>query len=335
MMSSCGVDRCCGIPGIRLRMATPRKQALASVLERLCHLAFVATLAAALAWAGSPRGLADDDAPADADAEAAVRAAAVAYAEAFNAGDMDAVAAQWAERAELVEADTQLVGRERIVAAIKAGRAKSPNVRMVIEVDDVKFITSGLARVTGRLAVRYRESGPMVTSEFSSLRVLEQGRWVLAESLVLSAPQASLGDVGWMTGTWKGTTVSGEPLTIRIAQELDGMGVISRLTVGPADSPLLTAIDVIQADAVTGRLRSWTFDSTGSRAEGVLMSDGSSFNRVVEGIPAAGSGAGESRWVQVITPLDANRIAMQSIERSIDGQPIPDTDVIILTRDTP
>lgn len=331
MMSSRGVDRCCGIPVFRRGQATPRERSLAAMIERLCHIAFVATLAAALAWAGRSRGLAAD-ADGDADAEAAVRAAAVAYAEAFNAGDMEALAAQWAEQAELVEADAQLEGRDRIVAAIKAVRAKAPNIRMVIEVDEVSFITSGLARVSGRLGVRYRENGPMVASDFTSLRALEDGAWVLAESLVISTPQASLGDVGWMTGTWKGTTVGGEPLSIEVSQELDGLAVISRLTVGPAESPILTAIDVIQADAASGRLRSWTFDSSGSRAEGVLMSDGSSFNRVVEGIPAAGSGAGESRWVQVITPLDANRIAMQSIERSVDGQPLPDTDVIILTR---
>ena len=64
------------------------------------------------------------------------------------------------------------------------------------------------------------------------------------------------------------------------------------------------------------------------------MSDGTSFNRVVEGIPAAGSGASESRWVQVIAPLGDGRLAMQSIERSVDGEPIPDTDVIILEKTT-
>ena len=137
-----------------------------------------------------------------------------------------------------------------------------------------------------------------------------------------------------MAGSWEGSSVAGEPISISISRELGGQAVISRIIVGPADEPLLTAIDLIYADAITGRLRSWTFDSTGSRAEGVLMTDGTSFNRVVEGIPAASSGASESRWVQVIAPLGDGRIAMQSIERSVDGEPIPDTDVIILKKTT-
>lgn len=322
-MSSRRVPTCCGLP-FRRRSGTT---SLGFAVERLCRIALVISLTAALAYAAQSRALADQ-----ADAETAIRLAADAYAKAFNSSDLEALAAQWAEQAELVEADMQLVGRDAIMVAIEASRARLPKAQMAIEIADIRFITPGLARVSGTLTMSAMEQGPQISSEFTSLRVLEGDQWLLAESIVTTQPQASLGDVSWMTGTWEGTTPGGEPLRIAVSQDLDGQAVVSRITVGPADDPLVTAIDVIHADAASGRLRSWTFDSTGARAEGVLISDGTSFNRVVEGISAPASGAIESSWVQVITPLDDNRLVLQSIERTLDGEPLPDSDAIILEK---
>lgn len=290
-------------------------------------MALVISLTAALAWVAQSRALADQ-----ADAETAIRLAADAYAHAFNSGSMEDLAAQWAEQAELVEADMQLVGRDAIMTAIAASRARLPQAEMTIEIADIRFITPSLARVSGTLTISATERGPQISSEFTSLRVLEGDQWLLAESIVTTMPQASLGDVSWMTGTWEGTTPGGEPLRIDVTQDLDGQAVVSRITVGPADEPLVTAIDVIHADAASGRLRSWTFDSTGARAEGVLVSNGTSFNRIVEGISAPDSGGLESTWVQVITPLDEHRLVLQSIERTLEGETLPDSDAIILKK---
>ncbi len=324
-MSSRGLDQCCGLP-FPHRSSTPLRQLVA----RLCRIALVISLAAAAAW-----GSHAEVGAAEGDAEAALRAAASAYADAFNRGDMDALAAQWAEQAALVEDGVELVGREAIMAAIEESRARSPQMQMAIDVDEIRFITSNLATISGSLRVSANKGGMELRSQFTSLRVFDDGQWKLAESAVVTDPRASVKNVDWMAGTWEGATPAGEPIRIDVSSDLDGAAVVSRITIGPADKPLVTAIDVIHADAATGSLRSWTFDSTGARAEGMLMSDGTSFNRAVIGFPAADSGALESSWVQVITPLDDHRLAIQSIERSLDDQDLPDTDVIILKRTTP
>jgi uncharacterized protein (TIGR02246 family) len=326
VMSSRGLDQCCSFPFQHRGRSTPVGQLVA----KLCRVALLMSLAAAMAW-----GSHSDVAAADADAEAALQAAATEYAEAFNRADMTALAAQWAEQAALVEDGVELVGRDEIMAAIAASRAQFPKMHMAIDVTEIRFITPNLANVSGSLRLAAMKDGPEVSAEFSSLRVLVDGQWILAESVVMSEPQASLTNVDWMEGRWEGVTASGDAIRIDVTKDLDGKAVVSRITIGPADEPLLTAIDVIHADAGSGSLRSWTFDSTGARAEGLLISDGTSFNRVVEGIPAPGSGASESGWVQVITPLDQDRLALQSIERTLDGEPLPDTDVIILKRTTP
>lgn len=272
---------------------------------------------------------------ADAAAEQAIREAAAAYAAAFNEGDLDAVAAQWAEQAELVEAETRFSGRDAIMAAIGSGLDQAPGMTMGIDVDDVIFISPSLARVSGTLQVQFGKEEPGRRSGFTSLRVLEGDAWLLAESTVTPRYDDAIETVAWLAGTWSGQSPLGLPVSFRSKLDLDGHVLISELTIqaaGPEGATVFQAIDTVHADRQTGELRCWSFDSTGARAEGSVVSDGIRINRILTGTSPAGPAGGQSRWVQVITPLDDNRIAVQSIERSIDGQPLPDTDVLILTR---
>ena len=68
-------------------------------------------------------------------AVAAVKQASIAYADAYNARDYAALAAQWTEKAELIEGGSRLEGRDAIVNSIRPGwavirrrnlRSKSP-----------------------------------------------------------------------------------------------------------------------------------------------------------------------------------------------------------------
>lgn len=77
----------------------------------------------------------------DGDAEQAIRDAAASYAAAFNEGDLKGIAAQWAEQAELVEAEVRLSGRQQIMSAIEAGLARNPGMTIDIDVDEVVFLS--------------------------------------------------------------------------------------------------------------------------------------------------------------------------------------------------
>jgi uncharacterized protein (TIGR02246 family) len=271
----------------------------------------------------------------DGDAEQAIRDAAASYAAAFNEGDLKGIAAQWAEQAELVEAEVRLSGRQQIMSAIEAGLARNPGMTIGIDVDEVIFLSPSLARVDGNLWVQFGKEGGGQRSRFTSLRILEGDSWLLAESTVIPNYDDAIDAVAWLAGTWRGESPLG--LSVRLTSELslDGHVLVSRLIVGQENEPLFEAMDTVHADRQTGELRCWSFDSTGARAEGFVVSDGNRLNRILTGIPSEGSLAGQSRWVQAITQFDENRIALQSIERSIDGEPLPDTDVLILTRTTP
>ena len=162
-------------------------------------------------------------------------------------------------------------------------------------------------------------------SRFESLRVLEDGEWRLAESKVLTNHAAALEDFEWLTGTWNATDPkSGASIETIYEKAVNGYAILGRTKIKSKAGNAFEAIDVIHADRDTGVIHSWIFDSTGARAEGFLESNVTTFNRTLVGTPADSVEGRHAEWVQVIAPTGDGRFTMQSIERTLDGVPLPD-----------
>jgi hypothetical protein len=111
---------------------------------------------------------------------------------------------------------------------------------------------------------------------------------------------------------------------IEFSKGLDGHALMGRGTRQPKDGPAVESLQLIHADRATGVVRSWVFDSTGARAEGVLESDGTSLHQRLVGTPAEGAVGRVARWVQVISPAGAERFTLHALDRSLDGVSVPD-----------
>ena len=260
-----------------------------------------------------------------ADEDAAIRAAAAAYVAAFNGRDFAALADQWTEKAELVEGGSRVEGREAIVRSIRGWLERHPQAGLAIEVTDVEMLAAPLARVRGVMRFKRRPGDQAAESRFTSLRVLEDGKWRLAESLVAPSHAAALDDLEWLVGHWHaeggqaGTTVEAT-----YEKTAGGHCIVGRTKIKPAQGAAIESLEVIHADRVSGTIRSWTFDSTGARAEGLLVGDGKTYEQLLVGTPAESAGGDVARWVRVIAPTGDGRFTLHAIERSIDGLPLPD-----------
>jgi len=267
------------------------------------------------------------------DLIAAVRRAAEAYATAFNAGDDKALGDQWTLGAELEEGGTLLKGRAAIVASLKQWRAIHPQSNLKIEITDMQPLGEAVARVQGTLTFTKQAGAETVVSRFDTLRVLENGTWRIAESRVVPGPRAALADLAWLIGTWQSTDAkTGSTIDATYEKSLDGHALVGRIKLKRKDGSTVESLDVIHADRLSGRVRSWNFDSTGARAEGVFSSDGTSFERRLTGTPADPGLGSRAEWVQVLTPLGRDMLLWHSIERTIDGRSEPDTEPVHLRR---
>jgi hypothetical protein len=272
-------------------------------------------------------------APTAAGIIAAVRDAAAVYAQAFNKGDEQALGDQWTLGAELDEAGESFKGRDAILASIVRVRKLYPQASLSATVTDVQPLGEGVARVQGTLAFTRQPGEEPLVSRFDSLRVLEGGRWRIAESRVVPSARAALADLGWILGRWQSSDPkSGTSVDATYEKVLGGHAIMGRIKTVKKDGSTVEAIDVIQADRRTGRVRSWTLDSTGSHAEGEFMTDGTSFNRSHVAAPGDPGVGDRAEWVQVLTPLGRDLVLWHSIERTLDGRPLPDTDPIHLRR---
>ena len=255
---------------------------------------------------------------------AAVRQAAADYAARFNDRDFAALAAHWTDRAELVEGTSRLVGREQISRSIKAWLERHPQAKLEIAVDGVEFPAATLARVGGRMTFTGKPGATPVVSRFVSLRVLEDGAWRIAESVVRPTQAAVLQELEWLVGTWKTETGRGDEVEASFSRPLGDSCIVGRTTIKPKAGGAREVLQVIHADRASGQVKTWIFDSTGARAEGVVEADGASYHQSLVGTPAETALGNLVRWVQVIAPSGDGRLTLHAIERSIDGVPVPD-----------
>ena len=280
-----------------------------------------------LAQAPQEVAAADDGARALRDAlEAATRR----YVEATNGRRFEALADQWTQGAELSEGGGVVVGREAIVASIRDWLEANPEARIAIRLTGVKALGASAARVRGVMSFTRKLGAKPVETRFESLRVLEGATWRLAESTVEPSQVDALEALAWMVGTWRASDPDSGATVDASYQRVAGGHLILggiRHRAPARDGLPATEIDVVELvhpDKATGSVRSWVFDSTGARAEGVFETDGTSFNRRFVGTTADNAAGDVARWVQVIVPTGDSTCTMQSIERTLDGRPLPD-----------
>lgn len=255
----------------------------------------------------------------------AIEQASTAYAEAYNARNYAALADQWVEQAELIEGGSRVVGRDEIMASIKGWLDKHAGATIQIDVEQVDVVAASLARVAGVIQFSPSRDEPPIASRFSSLRVLEGGVWRLAESVVAPSHAAALHDLGWLIGSWQATDdKTGMTVDLVVESVAGGFALVGRTLMRSKSGAIREAIEVIHADRDDGLIRTSIVDSLGAHAEGVIESDGTTVNRVLTGVPGDAVAGSRVQYVQALTPGGEGKFTLHSIERSIDGRPVPD-----------
>ena len=144
------------------------------------------------------------------------------------------------------------------------------------------------------------------------LRVLEDGAWRIAESVVRPTQGAVLGELDWLVGEWKTEASAGDEATASFSRPVGDATIVGRTTIRRKAGGTREVLQVIHADRASGQVRTWVFDSTGARAEGVVESDGPSYHQTMVGVPAETAAGTESRWVQVISPSGDGRFTLHA-----------------------
>jgi uncharacterized protein (TIGR02246 family) len=285
-------------------------------------------LCAAVLYVGTGNG----QAPAANDASQTVRQAVASYADAFNKGDMAAIAAVWAPDAEYVnEEGTVTKGRDNIVALFKRYATDLKGTKLNLKVTSIRPIKGDIVLQDGTSAYK-RPDGSVDDGRFTAVWTKTDGKWQLqsvrdlpAEEGDAASPAARLKEMQWMIGDWEGAKGS---VTVKVRGVLNQAFLSMEYKAKSADAEL-TVMQLVGFDPLSNQIKTWTFDSQGGHGEGLVSRDGNSWGGQTAGVLPSGQ---IGTAVNVIRYIDDNTAMFQVRDREVAGQPIPDAEIKLVRK---
>jgi uncharacterized protein (TIGR02246 family) len=253
--------------------------------------------------------------------------------QAFNNRDAAAVAANWTTDAEYIRNDGDPVrGRD----AIQKGYAEffktlkgKPTVE--VQTDKLRFPSADTAVSEVTLRLKNEQGEPIGSSWRNTLLAREGGAWKVAmvqEWDRDSSLDDSLKDLEWLIGTWRMDTRDRD-VTTTYEWDENKKFIRGKYTDMQGGRVVESGTQMFGKDNADGGIRSWVFQSDGGFGDGLWTRDGKKWTVDFAGVTAEGK---KLSATVVYLLVDANTFTWQSVQQTVDGQPIADTPPIKVTK---
>jgi uncharacterized protein (TIGR02246 family) len=253
--------------------------------------------------------------------------------QAFNNRDAAAIAANWTADGEYIRNDGEPIrGRAEIQKGyaefFKTLKGKST---LEVQTDGLRFTSadSAVAEVTLRLK---NEEGEIIASSWrNTLAVREGGQWKVAIVQEWDRDEGldvSLKELEWLIGTWHVATKDREVTTVYEWDENKAF-IRGKFTVKEGAKVIESGTQMIGKDNAAGAIHSWVFSSDGGFGDGLWTREGKKWTVDVYGVTPDGS---ELTATAIYIHVDANTYTWQSVNQAVNGEPIPDTQPVKVTK---
>jgi uncharacterized protein (TIGR02246 family) len=253
--------------------------------------------------------------------------------QAFNDRDAAALAASYTTEGEYIRNDGEPIrGRVEIQKGyadfFKTLKGKT---KLEAQVDSLRFTSenSAVMEVTLRLK---NEAGEEIASSWrNTLLVREGGQWKVAITQEWDRDDAldvSLNELAWLIGTWQ-VTAKDREVTTTYEWDENKAFIRGKYTVKDKDKVVESGLQLIGKDNSAGTIHSWVFQSDGGFGDGLWTRDGKKWTVDVSGVTPDGR---ELTATAIYIHVDANTYTWQSVDQAVNGEPIPDTLPIKVTK---
>jgi uncharacterized protein (TIGR02246 family) len=269
--------------------------------------------------------------------EAAIHKAVEAYVAAFNRADAKALAALWAPEAVYVNplSGEQVVGREAIEGQFAAVFAEAKGAKLKATTDAIQFISPNVAVEHGTAIVLIPEQAPEET-QYTAVYVKRDDQWLLdrvtEEAVpVVTSHYEQLKDLEWMVGSW--VDQDDEATVVTECNWTRNNNFLTRsFTVQIRDRIDMAGMQIIGWDPAAKQIRSWVFDSDGGFGQATWKKKGNRWYIQQSGVLPDGRKASS---VHIITSVDDNTCTLQAVNRTVDGELLPNVDEVVVVRQAP
>ncbi len=272
--------------------------------------------------------------------EADVRAIAdllASFVKAYNAKDAGAIGDLFTPEAEIEDEDRQVArGRDAIVGRFKGTFATKDAGTLAVESESLRFLGADLAIEEGTATLTTAPDDAPRTNRYSAIYARQGGRWLQARirdesTTEEDTPHERLRDLEWMLGEW--VNESDEGVVFTTCKWADnGNFLLREFHLKIEGHIALSGTQRIAWDGQRQQFRMWVFDDGGGFGDGFFSRDGDRW--IVQGSGVRPDGKTIS-FINVITPINKDRIRWQILERTLGGEAMPDTRPFELVRRPP
>jgi uncharacterized protein (TIGR02246 family) len=276
--------------------------------------------------ADEPRGNAED--------ATAIQKLGEAFVEAFHKGDARAVAACWAPDGDFIDQTGRHVkGREAIEKSLAHAFAEDKGLKLRIDSESLRFVTPDVAVEDGITAAFPADGAPPSKARYTNVLVKKDGQWLLSSvresPFVPPSNYRHLRGLAWAVGDWSGEAEEGGVEHLSVAWSDNQNFLTGKFSTTVKNVPVGSATHRIGWDPEAKRIRSWIFDESGAFGEGARSRDGNKW--VVKTTTVLQDGK-KGTATYILTPVDADTIALQAKDRTEDGNALPDTKEVKMKR---
>jgi len=263
----------------------------------------------------------------------AIREASHAFVEAFNKGDAKTIAAMWTKDGDYVDEDGRtFAGREAIEKGYAGFFAENPHTRLRIFIDSLRLLSDTAAIEDGRTVVDPPPAGAPAVGKYTTVHVKVDGKWLMStvRDTRVETPSAfrNVADLEWLIGAW--TAEEHGAKTESVCRWVANKSFVQRCySVTHADGTTTSGVQLIGWNPMEGHVQSWNFSSDGGHAVGIWSPTAGGWSAEIRGTTGDGT---PSAAVNLLTRLDDNAYVWQSVERSVGGVALPDTEEVVLKR---
>lgn len=255
------------------------------------------------------------------------------FIQAFNNRDAVAVGANYTAEGEYIRNDGEPIrGRDEIQKGYADYfKTLMGKPKLEIQTDGLRFNSADTAVLEVTLRLK-NEQGELVASSWrNTLLVREGGQWKIAIVQEWDRDEGldvSLNELEWLIGTWHVATKDREVTTVYEWDENKAF-IRGKYTVKEKDKVIESGLQMIGKDNAAGAIHSWVFSSDGGFGDGLWTRDGKKWTVDVSGVTSDGR---ELTATAIYIHLDANTYTWQSVEQAVNGQAIPDTQPIKVSK---
>lgn len=285
---------------------------------------------------GNPAEKKTVDPPVSAD-EKAIRLTGDTFVKAYANADAKLIADHFTTDAEYIdELGTAHQGREAIERTMTTLFTGHPGGRIEMNIETIKFVSPGVAVEDGSTSFTSSSVTEPVYSRYTAIHVKNNGKWLAASVREQAAKdrrqhRTQLQQLSWLHGDW---VDEGEnTLVVFSCAATDNRNFLLReFKIHIAGQEAMSGTQRTGWDPLTGKLKSWIFDSEGGYSEGFWHRDDhrwilKSFGVTAEGQPASST--------TIYTLVNDDTMTWQSVDHEVAGVEIPDSKVVTIVRRAP